>query len=261
MSEVFADRFRQCRRAAGLTQAELALRLGVQISTISSYERGAAYPRAELLIAVASILHVSLDYLLALSDVSTDFVPSSRGHVHGGPDLALNQGSNGLHIGPLPHLVVSARAQAGVMSPYFEDEWREECEAVRLPGIEGPAFLLEIVGDSMEPLFYEGDKAVVVPMEDERELTMNRLVAVVTAGSGVYIKTLRAHRMDGGIRLASLNTAYDDIVIAGGEYFKIYLVQARYSYRLNLDGMPQRSAELEEMRDLMARLRSKFPDL
>ena len=184
-----------------------------------------------------------------------------RERVEKTPPLSLQDPQNALPIGILPHLAVSARAQAGVMSPYFEDEWREECEAVRLPGIEGVAYILDIVGDSMEPLFYEGDKAVVVPTDDENDLTMNRLVAVVTAGSGVYIKVLRAHRMDGGIRLGSLNKAYDDILLSGEEYFKAYLVVARYSYRLDLDGMPSRSAEFEEMRDMMARLRSKFPDL
>ena len=49
----FGERIRQCRKAAGLTQAEMADRLGCATSTIKRYELGEAKPRSVMLKAIA----------------------------------------------------------------------------------------------------------------------------------------------------------------------------------------------------------------
>ena len=41
----FADRFKQLREESGLTQEELARRLGVSKGTVGNYESGARTPR------------------------------------------------------------------------------------------------------------------------------------------------------------------------------------------------------------------------
>ena len=49
-----------------LTQKQLAARIGLAISAVSSYESGSRYPSFETLIKLARIFHVSTDYLLGL---------------------------------------------------------------------------------------------------------------------------------------------------------------------------------------------------
>lgn len=54
---------REARQAAGLTQLELAEKLGVTIGTIGYYERGAGMPKAGMpktdnLFALCDILHI-----------------------------------------------------------------------------------------------------------------------------------------------------------------------------------------------------------
>ena len=49
---------REARRAAGLTQLELAEKLGVTIGMIGYYERGAGQPKTDNLFALCSILHI-----------------------------------------------------------------------------------------------------------------------------------------------------------------------------------------------------------
>ena len=49
---------REARQAAGLTQLELAEKLGVTIGTISYYERGAGQPKIDNLFALCDILHI-----------------------------------------------------------------------------------------------------------------------------------------------------------------------------------------------------------
>lgn len=51
-----------------LTQKQLAARIGLTISAVSSYESGSRYPSFETLIKLARIFHVSTDYLLGLTE-------------------------------------------------------------------------------------------------------------------------------------------------------------------------------------------------
>lgn len=51
-----------------LTQKQLAARIGLAISAVSSYESGSRYPSFETLIKLARIFHVSTDYLLGLTE-------------------------------------------------------------------------------------------------------------------------------------------------------------------------------------------------
>ena len=62
---------REARQAAGLTQLELAEKLGVTIGTIGCYERGAGMPTTDNLFALCDILHIRpADLLRADSEIT-----------------------------------------------------------------------------------------------------------------------------------------------------------------------------------------------
>ncbi len=56
---------RDLREAVGLTQLEVAMRLGVVPGTVFNWERGRGEPRASQIQPLARILSVSTDELLA----------------------------------------------------------------------------------------------------------------------------------------------------------------------------------------------------
>ncbi|MWP36167.1 helix-turn-helix domain-containing protein [Rhodobacter sphaeroides] len=60
----FGDRLAGAREAAGLTQEEMARRLGVRLKTLQSWEDDLAEPRANRLQMMAGMLNVSLRWLL-----------------------------------------------------------------------------------------------------------------------------------------------------------------------------------------------------
>ena len=62
----FGERLKKLRKQEGLTQQNLADRLGVTKSVVSYYELQERYPSPEILIKLASIFHVSCDFLLGL---------------------------------------------------------------------------------------------------------------------------------------------------------------------------------------------------
>lgn len=61
----FGDRVTGAREAAGLTQPELAKRLGVKVKTIRGWENDQSEPRANKLGTLSGILGVSMMWLLA----------------------------------------------------------------------------------------------------------------------------------------------------------------------------------------------------
>ncbi|MBO7668463.1 MAG: helix-turn-helix domain-containing protein, partial [Firmicutes bacterium] len=61
----FAERLKELRAAAGLSQEKLAERLGVSRQVITKWETGRGTPDMENLIALAGVFSVSLDELIA----------------------------------------------------------------------------------------------------------------------------------------------------------------------------------------------------
>lgn len=60
----FGDRLAGAREAAGLTQDQLARRLGVRLTTVQAWEDDASEPRANRLQMMAGMLNVSIRWLL-----------------------------------------------------------------------------------------------------------------------------------------------------------------------------------------------------
>lgn len=67
----FGTRLKNLRKQAGLTQQQLATQLGITKSVVSFYELQERSPSPEVLIKLASIFHVSADYLLGLDTRET----------------------------------------------------------------------------------------------------------------------------------------------------------------------------------------------
>ena len=74
------SKLKALRNENGLTQTQVAKRLGVAVSAVSSYESGVRYPSYSVLIKLSRMYHVTTDYLLGtkskemvdISDLSDD---------------------------------------------------------------------------------------------------------------------------------------------------------------------------------------------
>ncbi|EPX79654.1 helix-turn-helix domain-containing protein [Salipiger mucosus] len=60
----FGDRVAAAREAAGMTQEQLARRLGIKLKTLKGWEEDVSEPRANKLQMVAGLLNVSIRWLL-----------------------------------------------------------------------------------------------------------------------------------------------------------------------------------------------------
>lgn len=62
------NKLKSLRLEKKLTQRQVADRIGLAISAVSSYESGSRYPSYDVLVKLARIFHVSTDYLLGMTD-------------------------------------------------------------------------------------------------------------------------------------------------------------------------------------------------
>ena len=62
------DKLKSLRVEKKLTQKQVADRIGLAISAVSSYESGTRYPSYDVLVKLARIFHVTTDYLLGMTD-------------------------------------------------------------------------------------------------------------------------------------------------------------------------------------------------
>ena len=67
----FKDMLKYLRKREGISQAELALRLGITPAAIGNYETGTRELPFELAITLAKFYNVSLDYMAGLTNNPT----------------------------------------------------------------------------------------------------------------------------------------------------------------------------------------------
>lgn len=77
----FHNIFKRLRTASGLTQVEMAEKLGISRSTIGMYETGAREPDFETLELIADFFNVDIDYLLGRTDKTT-MLPETVGNYY-----------------------------------------------------------------------------------------------------------------------------------------------------------------------------------
>lgn len=65
------EKLKSLRIEKNLTQKQVADRIGLAVSAVSSYESGTRYPSYDILVKLTRIFHVSADYLLGITNQRT----------------------------------------------------------------------------------------------------------------------------------------------------------------------------------------------
>ena len=63
-----AERIKRLREQKGLTQAELAKRLGITRSSVNAWEMGISVPSTQYVVELAHLFKVSTDYVLGVDN-------------------------------------------------------------------------------------------------------------------------------------------------------------------------------------------------
>lgn len=171
------------RKRAGLSQAELGKALGVAQNTVSAWEKGARQPDSFMLKALADFFNVSTDTILGYTNANISVVPVEKSVV------SINV------YGTIP---------AGVPVEAIEDIIdTEQIPAEWLSGGK-EYFALKVKGDSMYPVYLDGD--IVIVRKQTTCRTGDDCVVYVN-GFDATLKRVKLHD-DGGIEIVPLNTNY-----------------------------------------------------
>ena len=178
------ENLKNARKAARLTQAELASKIGITQSGYSDWERGETKIDSASLAKLSEILEVSIDYLVGKTN------------------------STGNKYIRIP---VLGRVAAGIPIDAIEEiiDW-EDISATA--AADGEYFGLVIKGRSMEPKISDGDTVIVRKQPDVRD---GEIAVVLVNGDEGTVKKIK--KGPHGVTLISSNPAYDPMFYTNEE--------------------------------------------
>lgn len=180
----FKDMLKLYRNQRGLSQSELAKKLGLSPSTISMYEVGKRQPDFETEEKIADYFNVSLNSLRGKSEE----LRSSHTTIN-----------------------VLGRVAAGIPINAIQDVIDTE-EITEDLAKTGEFFGLKIKGDSMEPRIYDGD---VVIVRQQNDAESGDIVIAMVNGNDAVCKRLVKYASS--IALVSLNSKYEPMMVTNDE--------------------------------------------
>ena len=177
---MLGERLTAARKAAKLTQNDVADELGIRRQTYSAYERGDSTPDAHTVGILAKMFGVSTDALIT--------VPTAKKH-------------------GAAYCSVPVYRRLGAGAPYGTESDLSDYEEVDASLCEGATLsAMEIRGEEMEPRMAEGD---VVIFRRQTEIPSGSLAVVSVSGADAVVR--RVLRYTDGIRLLPLNPAYEPL--------------------------------------------------
>lgn len=196
----FSELLKKCRKKQGISQAELAARLGVTQQAVGKWESGKSSPDPSTVARIAGILGTTADYLLGLYRPAAD-LSETESRFFGGYAESL--------------IPVIGTVKAGYGALAFEEDYGKEYARVKDPA---NYFYLVVRGDSMEPRIQDGDLALV-----HRQPTLeNGDLGVMVFGEGEG--TLKKYIQRGNaVILQPFNPAYEEKVIRGEELNQLFI--------------------------------------
>ena len=172
------NRLKELRVANGYkTQADLAKTIFVNQTAVSQWERGVTTPSPDMLVKLANLYGVTVDYILNNRD---DTIPNDSRRVP-----VLGEVAAGLPM----------MAEENIVD-------YEEIDPAMAAG--GELFGLRIKGSSMEPRIKEGDVVIVRKQED---VDTGDVAVVLVNGDSATVKRIK--KETSGITLIPNNPAYD----------------------------------------------------
>lgn len=179
---ILGQRIKDLREENGLTQEDLAKKLGISKSTISMYETNKRKPDTTTKEALADLFNVDMDYLYGRSNIKNKTAQ------------IIELASSGVQIPVLGYV------RAGYPI-YAEENIIDYEEISSIMAAKGDFFGLRIQGNSMEPRMFEND---VVIVRKQPDIESGEIAVVLVNGDEATVK--KVIKSENGIMLVPLNS-------------------------------------------------------
>lgn len=215
------------RTQKGLTQKQLAEKLGLKQAAIGAYEEERATPPLSSLLDITKIFNVNLDALVS-QDLSKVSEKDRKAAPSKGKDvLAITVDSNNKENVEL----VSQKASAGYLGGYQDPEFVKDLPKISLPVLPRNKTYraFEIQGDSMLPV-QPGSIIFGEYVENVGDIKNGKLYILVTKQDGIVFKRVFNFADDEGKLLAvSDNRQYQPFSVAADDVLEIWAAKAFFS--------------------------------
>ncbi len=216
------------RTELGLTQKQLAEKLGLKQAAIGAYEEERSTPPLISLLDIAKIFKVNLDMLVShdlsrVSEKDRKSVSTSRGK----DVLAITVDSNNKENVEL----VTQKASAGYLSGYQDVEFVKDLPKISLPMLPRNKTYraFEIQGDSMLPV-QPGSVIFGEYLEEISSIKNGKLYILVTKQDGIVFKRIFHFEDDKGkVLLVSDNRLYEPYSLNADDVLEIWVAKAFFS--------------------------------
>lgn len=203
MINIFKDVLKSLRKAAHLSQSQLAEKLGLAPSTVGNYEQGTRIPDYETLELIADFFNVNMDLLFDRSEIRKELkYPVISDSIVSFPVI-------GELAAGYEHIAIEDWSGETIEIPesYLKGRRREDY------------LVLSVKGDSMYPHYQNGDKVLILKQDCINE--SGDIAAVIYDGEYATLKKVE-YKKD-AVRLVPLNPEYMPKEITGSdlEQFKI----------------------------------------
>ena len=216
------------RTELGLTQKQLAEKLGLKQAAIGAYEEERSTPPLVSLLDIAKIFKVNLDMLVShdlsrVSEKDRKGISSSRGK----EVLAITVDSNNKENVEL----VTQKASAGYLSGYQDVEFVKDLPKISMPVLPKNRTYraFEIQGDSMLPI-QPGSIIFGEYLEAISSVKNGKLYILVTKQDGIVFKRIFNFADDESkVLLVSDNRLYEPYSINADDVLEIWVAKAFFS--------------------------------
>ena len=221
----FGERLTELRKERGFSNRnDFANYIGMPSTTLRNYETNVREPGHVFLKQMSDIFHVSIDYLLCMTDDKTpptkhtnfslseiEYIKKYRTldeHGKKGVDFILNE-----EAGRMAALKTPAAAPTRLISYFYKNASAgsgqllldnlpdKDIEIPDIPEYKNVSYSIGVNGSSMEPLYSDGD---VLLVEATQEVAIGE-IGIFSVNNECYVKKV------GETELISLNTDYPNI--------------------------------------------------
>jgi len=221
---ILSKNLRFLRAESGMTQSELAEKLGLQRTMISAYEDGRSEPKLSTLGILSELFGCSVDELLYhdIQEKGRKAIQTKSVKVLA---VTVDKEENEKIS------MVAQKASAGYLNGFSDPEYMESLPQFHLPNLSRHATYraFELSGDSMLPLV-PGTVVIGSYVEQLKDIKSGKTYVLVTITEGVVYKRVFNYLEENGkLFLVSDNQQYKPYEIKGEDVLEVWEARAYIS--------------------------------
>ena len=214
----FGTRLKETRENKGYKQNQFADMLGITATRLNYWEKDKREPDVEMIKKISALLNVSSDWLIGnehyivdtpiFNNIEKDIIEKYRSldeygkkAVGGLLNTEYERCTTPTTEQSIIHLPKSILKPSAGTGNWLDEQQLESVSVVDTPVARKANLILEVDGDSMSPMYENGDNVFV---RTQTDIEVGDIGIFIVDGNG-YIKKL------GKDRLISVNPEYDDI--------------------------------------------------